>query len=52
MLFPIDTLKTRLQSEKGFIKSGGFKRLYNGLGPAAVGSVPTGKLHIVYSLIQ
>lgn len=42
VLFPIDTFKTRLQSEKGFWRSGGFRGIYNGLGPAAVGSVPTG----------
>ncbi|XP_014676511.1 PREDICTED: S-adenosylmethionine mitochondrial carrier protein-like [Priapulus caudatus] len=40
-LFPLDTIKTRLQSSQGFWKSGGFKRLYAGLGPAALGSLPT-----------
>jgi hypothetical protein len=39
-LFPIDTLKTRLQSPQGFLKAGGFKGIYNGLGAAAVGSAP------------
>ena len=39
-LFPLDTLKTRLQSEQGFWKSGGFSRVYAGLGPAALGSAP------------
>lgn len=39
-LFPLDTLKTRLQSSQGFIKAGGFKGVYNGLGSAAVGSAP------------
>ncbi|XP_077865524.1 mitochondrial S-adenosylmethionine carrier protein-like [Saccoglossus kowalevskii] len=29
LLFPLDTLKTRLQSEAGFSKSGGFKRCYS-----------------------
>lgn len=42
-LFPIDTLKTRIQSERGFIRSGGFKGLYRGLAPAAAGSAPAGK---------
>jgi solute carrier family 25 S-adenosylmethionine transporter 26 len=37
-LFPLDTIKTRLQSKQGFWASGGFKRIYAGLGPAAVGS--------------
>jgi len=39
-LFPIDTLKTRMQSPQGFIKAGGFRGIYNGLGAAAVGSAP------------
>ena len=39
-LFPIDTLKTRLQSPQGFLKAGGFRGIYNGLGAAAAGSAP------------
>lgn len=39
-LFPIDTLKTRMQSPQGFIRAGGFRGIYNGLGAAAVGSAP------------
>lgn len=39
-LFPIDTLKTRLQSPKGFVAAGGFRGIYNGLGAAALGSAP------------
>ena len=39
-LFPLDTLKTRLQSQKGLMKSGGFKKLWSGIGPVAVGSAP------------
>eukprot|EP00934_Nitzschia_sp_Nitz4_P005956 Nitzschia sp. Nitz4//scaffold24_size164493//12274//13219//NITZ4_002305-RA/size164493-snap-gene-0.0-mRNA-1//1//CDS//3329544045//5946//frame0 len=39
-LFPIDTLKTRLQSPQGFMKAGGFRGIYNGLGAAAAGSAP------------
>lgn len=41
-LYPIDTLKTRIQSERGFVRSGGFNGLYRGLAPAAAGSAPTG----------
>lgn len=41
MLFPIDTLKTRLQSEKGFWRTGGFRNVYKGLAPVAAGSAPT-----------
>ena len=42
-LFPLDTLKTRLQSAQGFWKAGGFRGIYSGLGSAALGSAPTGK---------
>ncbi len=31
ILFPLDTVKTRLQSKIGFWKSGGFKGIYSGL---------------------
>lgn len=43
-LFPLDTLKTRLQSAPGFWKSGGFKNVYRGIVPAAAGSVPCAAL--------
>ncbi|XP_067619992.1 S-adenosylmethionine mitochondrial carrier protein homolog [Eurosta solidaginis] len=43
-LFPIDTVKTRLQSELGFIRAGGFRGIYKGLAPAAAGSAPTAAL--------
>ena len=39
-LYPIDTVKTRLQSPKGFFSSGGFRGIYNGVGAAALGSAP------------
>lgn len=39
-LFPLDTIKTRLQSPNGFIKAGGFKGVYKGLSAAAAGSAP------------
>ena len=35
-LFPIDTIKTRLQAPQGFVKAGGFNGVYNG-----IGSLPT-----------
>lgn len=38
VLYPLDTMKTRLQSQYGFWKSGGFKSIYKGLGPAAISS--------------
>lgn len=43
ILFPLDTIKTRLQSSSGFWKSGGFKSIYRGIGPAFCGSAPNGK---------
>lgn len=39
-LFPLDTLKTRLQSSAGFFPSGGFTGIYRGVGSAVVGSAP------------
>ncbi|RMJ08897.1 hypothetical protein BHE90_013549 [Fusarium euwallaceae] len=39
-LFPLDTLKTRLQSSAGFFPSGGFHGIYRGIGSAIVGSAP------------
>lgn len=40
LLFPVDTIKTRLQAPSGFLLSGGFKRLYAGLGSTVSGSAP------------
>eukprot|EP01134_Creolimax_fragrantissima_P006636 CFRG6636T1 len=39
-LFPLDTIKTRLQSAEGFSKSGGFTGVYRGLTSVVVGSAP------------
>ncbi|XP_065305751.1 mitochondrial S-adenosylmethionine carrier protein-like isoform X1 [Dermacentor albipictus] len=44
VLFPLDTLKTRLQSQQGFLKAGGFKKIYSGVASAALGSAPTSAL--------
>ena len=44
-LFPLDTIKTRLQSPDGFVKAGGFRGVYSGLGTAALGSAPTGRCY-------
>lgn len=38
--FPLDTLKTRAQSQAGFLASGGFSGVYRGLSSAVVGSAP------------
>ncbi|PVF97313.1 mitochondrial carrier [Serendipita vermifera] len=40
LFFPIDTIKTRLQSSQGFLKAGGFKGVYKGIGSVALGSAP------------
>ncbi|PHH65441.1 hypothetical protein CDD81_2545 [Ophiocordyceps australis] len=39
-LFPLDTLKTRLQSASGFFAAGGFHGIYRGIGSVLVGSAP------------
>ena len=39
-LFPLDTVKTRLQSATGFMAAGGFRGIYSGLGSVAMGSMP------------
>ncbi|KAH7923347.1 mitochondrial carrier [Leucogyrophana mollusca] len=40
LFFPIDTVKTRLQSSQGFAKAGGFRGIYKGVGSVVVGSAP------------
>lgn len=42
-LYRIDTIKTRLQSQAGFMASGGMRGVYSGLLAAVVGSAPSGK---------
>ncbi|KAM3843704.1 mitochondrial S-adenosylmethionine carrier protein isoform 2-T2 [Vipera latastei] len=39
-LFPLDTVKTRLQSPQGLKKAGGFRGIYAGVPSAAIGSFP------------
>ncbi|KAI8372807.1 mitochondrial carrier domain-containing protein [Radiomyces spectabilis] len=46
-LFPLDTIKTRLQSQAGFIASGGFRGVYSGILSAVVGSAPNASLFFV-----
>ncbi len=46
-LYPLDTLKTRLQSKEGFRSSGGFHRLWAGIGAVAVGSAPGAAMFFV-----
>jgi len=40
LFYPIDSVKTRLQSPQGFINAGGFKGIYRGIGSVVVGSSP------------
>ncbi|KAF8058709.1 mitochondrial carrier domain-containing protein [Lyophyllum atratum] len=40
LFFPIDTIKTRLQSAQGFARAGGFSGIYKGVGSVVVGSAP------------
>lgn len=46
-LYPLDTLKTRLQSSGGFAASGGFTGIYRGVGSAIVGSAPGAALFFI-----
>ena len=39
-LYPLDSLKTRLQSPLGFWKAGGFRGIYNGVLATALGASP------------
>jgi len=43
LFFPIDTIKTRLQSSQGFLRAGGFSGMYKGVGSVMVGSAPGGR---------
>ncbi|KAI0068573.1 S-adenosylmethionine transporter [Artomyces pyxidatus] len=40
LFFPIDSIKTRLQSDQGFARAGGFSGIYRGVGSVIVGSAP------------
>ncbi|KAG5653746.1 hypothetical protein H0H81_010833 [Sphagnurus paluster] len=40
LFFPIDTIKTRLQSAQGFSRAGGLGGIYKGVGSVVVGSAP------------
>ncbi|KAF1956159.1 mitochondrial carrier [Byssothecium circinans] len=46
-LYPLDTLKTRLQSSHGFASSGGFSGIYRGVGSALIGSAPGAALFFI-----
>jgi solute carrier family 25 S-adenosylmethionine transporter 26 len=44
VLFPLDTIKTRMQSKQGLRAAGGFGKLFAGVASAAAGSAPTAAL--------
>ncbi|KAF8542553.1 mitochondrial carrier domain-containing protein [Trichophaea hybrida] len=46
-LYPLDTLKTRLQSSGGFFKNGGWSGVYRGVGSVIAGSAPGAALFFV-----
>ncbi|CAG8605459.1 3160_t:CDS:2 [Ambispora leptoticha] len=47
VLFPLDTIKTRLQSRPGFYASGGFHGIYSGLTSVIIGSAPGASVFFV-----
>ncbi|KAI8613760.1 S-adenosylmethionine transporter [Chytriomyces sp. MP71] len=53
VLFPLDTIKTRLQAKEGFRAAGGFNGIYSGLSSAAIGSAPgAAAFFSVYELLK
>ncbi|TGZ83302.1 mitochondrial carrier [Ascodesmis nigricans] len=46
-LYPLDTLKTRLQSHGGLFKNGGWSGVYKGVGSVIAGSAPGAALFFV-----
>ncbi|BFZ64610.1 S-adenosylmethionine transporter [Saitoella coloradoensis] len=46
-LFPLDTLKTRLQAKGGFFANGGWSGVYKGIGSVVAGSAPSAALFFV-----
>jgi solute carrier family 25 (mitochondrial S-adenosylmethionine transporter), member 26 len=45
ILYPLDTLKTRLQSTRGY--SGGFSTIYRGITSSCIGSIPSASLFFI-----
>ncbi|CAB3406735.1 unnamed protein product [Caenorhabditis bovis] len=46
-LYPLDTIKSRMQSEKGFLASGGFRNVYRGMSSVLVGSAPGASIFFI-----
>jgi solute carrier family 25 (mitochondrial S-adenosylmethionine transporter), member 26 len=53
-LFPIDTIKTRLQAPGGFLANGGWRGIYKGIGSVLMGSAPSGirNLFILFTSLR
>ncbi|GAA5800211.1 hypothetical protein HPULCUR_005636 [Helicostylum pulchrum] len=47
VLFPLDTIKTRLQTKAGIMGSGGFRGVYSGLLSTFIGSAPNASIFFV-----
>ena len=47
VVYPLETIKTRLQSSAGFSASGGRHGLFRGFAPLVIGSAPAGALFFV-----
>lgn len=53
LLFPLDTIKTRMKSHEGFWKIGGFRGIYSGLLSVTLGSAPTAAMFFcTYELVK
>lgn len=53
IFFPIDTIKTRLQSAQGFLYAGGFRGVYQGIGSVIIGGAPGGAIFFaVYNFMK
>ena|SRR5208282_6155093 len=50
-LFPIDTIKTRLQAPGGFLANGGWRGIYKGIGSVLAGSAPSGFISFCHSIL-
>lgn len=52
-LFPLDTIKTRLQASGGFFRNGGWTGIYRGIGSVIAGSAPSaGLFFITYDTLK
>ena len=50
-LFPIDTIKTRLQASGGFLANGGWRGIYKGIGSVSAGSAPSGLFPFLFGVL-